>query len=487
MTATLVSTVAGRPGHARARGRVLSPWRILAVATAVVLALRSVHPIFDIDLYWHIPLGNQIIATHSVSHAGASFAYTFPHSHWVTTQWLSEVILATLYNLGGFGAISLMRVVLSVALMAFIGWQLLRGTRTIWSPIVFAITCYISSSYFQERPQLFSLFFVVWLAGIMRDELAGHRTKHWWWVLAITWLWANVHGLWVMVPSCYLVLAVGRLADRRSWRALARPVGIALASLVAASLTPVGPKLLLSPIGFAEATKQIQEWQPTNFHNGVSIALGVLVAAAVLAWVRGSRAVSHSEIIYVGAITAFALFSMRDVPPAGILLAPVVLRRLETTIPRPDRSGSRREHRLVTAATGLLLSFGFVATVAQVVRTPTLPASVPVNLAAQIAHSPGPHRVLDDYNASGAVIFWGGPHTQVAIDGRADRYGARYIADYSKLMLTTGDWEEQLANLNPNYALLDAQVPLVRELTQRGWMILGFEGKWVLLRAGSGT
>jgi hypothetical protein len=252
-------------------------------------------------------------------------------------------------------------------------------------------------------------------------------------------------------------------------------------------LTPVGPKLLLSPIGFAKATKQIQEWQPTNFHNGVSIALALLIATTVLAWVRGSAIVPNSEIIYVGGITAFALFSLRAVPPAAILLAPVVLRRLEMTIPRPDHSASTREHRIITALACLLLVGGLAATAVQFARTPALPAGVPTRLVTQISLEPGAHRVLDDYNASGAVIFWGGPHTQVAIDGRADRYGARYIADYSKLMLLTGNWQQQLADLDPNYALLDSRMPLVRELTQRGWMILGYEGEWVLLRAESAT
>lgn len=485
MATTLIAPTTVPAEESPSVAPVFSRWRLLAIGTATVLAIGAAHAIVDIDIYWHLRVGNDLIATHSIRDAGSSFAFTLPGHGWVTTQWLSEVVLATVYNLGGLAAISVLRILLSVALLAVLGRQLLRGRRTVWGPIVFAVTACTAAAYFQERPQLFSLFFLVWLAGVMRDELVADRRYRMWAIVAVTWLWANVHGMWVMVSACYLLLAVGWLVESCTLnRKVLRAGGLAVMSTAVAVLTPAGPSLLVSPISFARATPQITEWQPTSFHSPVVVAFGVLVLLVVTAWVRGGASpVSRTEMVFVAGMFGFAMVSMRDVPPAAILLAPIVLSRLESSFPRLDRIDSHREGRVVGAVSICFLLVGLLGVVMKELSVPVVPGSVPRALAERIALDPGPHRVLDDYNASGAVILWGGAQTQVAIDGRADRYGAHFIADYTAMMTTVGQWQEELDALAPDYALLDQKVPLVRELVREGWTTVAYENKWVLLHA----
>ena len=60
-----------------------------------------------------------------------------------------------------------------------------------------------------------------------------------------------------------------------------------------------------------------------------------------------------------------------------------------------------------------------------------------------------PHRVLDDYNTGGLMLAFGGPHVRVAVDGRADYYGGRYLKRYMDLMNATGDWRRLLTSSTP--------------------------------------
>lgn len=480
-TVTIHPTASSAPQ--RASQPRLSPWRLLALGSGLAVALIAVHPIIDIDLYWHLRLGNQIIATHSIDHAGSGFAYTMPGRSWVTTQWLSEVILATLYNLGGFEAVVAMRLAVSVALLCLLGARLLRGRSTVWSPIVFAVTILLVSGQFQARPELFSLFFVFWLAGVLRDEILDIRRHRLAAVMVVTWLWANVHGSWVLVPACYALLSFGWLVERRDteYRKCLRAGITVIGTIAVGGLTPVGPRLLLAFFKFAGSTGQITEWRPSTIHNVGVVVFGLIVAALVAAWARSGHRVEASELVYVAGITAFAMYAVRDVATAALLLAPVALHRLELSFPYPDRISSERERKLIGVAAAVMVALGLVAVVARSVSTPAVPATVPKALAQRIAATPGEHRVLDDYNASGAVILWGGPLAKVAIDGRADRYGNRFITEYSKLMLTMGDWQQQLASLDPDFALLRRGVPLVRELTRQQWRVVGTDTTWVLL------
>jgi hypothetical protein len=367
--------------------------------------------------------------------------------------------------------------------------QLLAGRHTAWASVIFAADLFVASSYFQERPQLVSLLLLVWLASVMRGELAGTARLRWWVVPLVTCVWANFHGLWLMVPVCYALLAIGVLIERLRGNRLASPrraVVIAVSSAAAACITPVGPKLLLSPIAFARATKRIDEWQPTNFHNNITIVLGLSVALIVAAWARSKQDVQVRELVYVGGLTAFALGTLRDVPPAMMLLAPIVLDRVAATFPFPDRINTRREARTLTIVGTALLALVSLATVVRFTQTPSVPSSEPRALAQRIAATPGQHFVLDDYNTSGAVILWGGPRTKVAVDGRADRYGAAFLDHYYDLMQTQNGWRTSLRDVHPDFALLDHTVPLVRELHRMGWTTVGHEDKWILL-AGPGV
>ena len=107
-------------------------------------------------------------------------------------------------------------------------------------------------------------------------------------------------------------------------------------------------------------------------------------------------------------------------------------------------------------------------------------------MATAILERDQPERVLNDYNAAGTVLFFGGRGAQVAIDGRTDYYGAEYIERYLKTIRLEGDFEGMLDELAPTIALLDAGAPMAWYLqAHAGWVLLDTEEDWVLLAPGA--
>ena len=70
---------------------------------------------------------------------------------------------------------------------------------------------------------------------------------------------------------------------------------------------------------------------------------------------------------------------------------------------------------------------------------------------------------------------------QVGIDGRADRYGAAYIDEYLAMERAQQGWDETIARLNPDLALLPRSDAVVELLMDRGWTETGNEADYVLL------
>ena len=254
---------------------------------------------------------------------------------------------------------------------------------------------------------------------------------------------------------------------------------------MAGSLSPAGPEGLWAVVRFSDATGVIQEWMPTTPMKDLGYLTVAMLVIIGISWARPGR-VPRSEALATLALLLFAWLAWRYVAPALLILAPLVATRLVESFPGV---GLRPEPRW-SAPVGITLAvlLPLIGLVMIVGREPLPVKSYPVGLAHQVADLPTGQRVLNDYNVAGLVLAFAGPDARVGIDGRADRYGAQYIKDYSDLTSLTGDWEPLLGQLDPTSALLEEDSPLVHYLTvDLGWRKIGTESGYVLLVAPPGS
>ncbi len=459
---------------------------LLALSSAVVLL--TLLPITDLDAYWHVLIGQQILGTRSLTDLGADWTVQAPSSPWHTTQWLAEAIMGGSVHAVGWAALLWLRLAMVVITIVTVLVVLLRRATAAASAVVLLGALNPGLHVFQERPLLASLPLCVWL-GALSHDLLERQSRRLWPVFALTLLWANVHGLWVLAPAVLaavaILLAIEQPGSIRQ-RIVAGRIAATAAVLALAGglLTPLGFGSVIAPIRFHGSTAAIAEWQTVVAWSPAAWGLWLLLALMVVAWVTGRRPARVGTVGFTMLVVAFGLSAYRNLMPAGLLLAPLVaahasslpwLRRRPTT---PERATA------LAVVAGVLVIAITLGAVVITATTDPLGRAQPLSIARALAKETQPVRVFNSYNASGVLLAFGGPSIQLAIDGRADRYGNARIQQHIRTENLQGNWQADFASADANYAVIGNDSPLAYELTtHRGWKRLRTDGEYVLLKA----
>lgn len=445
-------------------------WRLLAAAAVPVVLVPAAGPVKDFDAYWHVRLGEHILTTRSIP---GHELWNFPAvgRRWVPHSWLSEVLLALAHRVGGWHGLVVLRLVVGAVLLGLVARAVMRDTDAVVGPVVSAVATLALAAFILERPQLFALTLAA-AAFPLLDRARLGRPPHPLVVLALGWLWASIHGSWPLLPGALLLAALCQVVDRK-------PVSLryvlgALAAVVGAATTPVGPLLLTRPFVVGREAGPLSEWQATRLWAPDGAAFTLLVAALVVAWAL-SRQVPTSELVWCLAIVAAALSAGRNLSFATVLLAPIVARRVSSVVP----PGRRSEVPAWTVPA--MLVTGLVVVGLLKAANPALATDAPFALVDTLKERPGRARVLNDYNIGGFLTGFGGDKISVAIDGRIDAYPEGFLRRYLNASDVRGGWEWLVDDLDPTHAILDRRRPLAYVLELQGWRRLGQTELYVLL------
>ncbi|GMV38549.1 MAG: hypothetical protein AMXMBFR64_02650 [Myxococcales bacterium] len=326
---------------------------------AVLVMLYAFRPLYAVDLFWHLRLGQIIAETWSIPSTDL-FSAVHPDSPWVQFQWLWELcahLITATFGLTGLRAVQ--AVVLSGTFVAF--WAVLRFSRhgagtAAGAGLASAALLVLFEDRMQVRPDPANL---VLLVPALPFLLGGYRTARpavYVAMAGLAFLWANVHS----GGSVLLLAAVGALATGAT---LHRALGLGRAA--AGEREPVGrlwalvgamAALLVASPAFLEGMVHFQrifgpalaignpEWDPSwkmlehGLHPNflVVATLPYACAAAYVAfiwarWRRGRAAVDLSEALMLGGFLFLAHHWVRSAYLAAVPLA-VMLRHV-----RPGR------------------------------------------------------------------------------------------------------------------------------------------------------
>jgi hypothetical protein len=455
-------------------------WRLLAIVAAAGGALLATRPLADPDIWWHVRLGD-LIRQSGVPHREL-WSYPILGRAWHPTAWLTDVLLSGLHEVGGWRAIVLFKVLVSAGILVMLYRQIIPRARAEIAAPVFVIVMATIGVFFSERPQLLSFVLLLIVCPWAVRLATTGQWRAWPWV-AITYLWCNVHGWWVLGPALLGLGAVSWAAQSRfsrsSLRTLLLACGTAALAVLPTMATPVGPGLIRQPLAVHAIASELTEWQPTSLIGNAPVGYSLLLICLVVSWAVVPPRQVGLLVLSLGAI-AFSFIAVRDVAPVTLLLAPIVAQAAGAAF---GPLLERRPQTMVPVWVGVAAATVTAALVMTAAfARPAVEPTIPWRIVHQLDALRAPKHVVADFLLSG-VITGEARSVSVAMDTRVDNYSASYAHRYLAMLQMGNHWQRTFAQADPDYVVLVTESGLLQYLqNDRHWVVMTRDNGFVLLR-----
>jgi hypothetical protein len=315
-----------------------------------------------------------------------------------------------------------------------------------------------------ERPQLLSWCLLA--ASVPALHRAVDRRTAPWWFIAVIWLWANLHGLWVGALMLYAALVLGLVIEvgPRAWRTYRSFVAVGAASAAVTMLTPVGPRHLLTPLHVREYAPYVGEWGPPSILNHFFAPAFVLLAILAVGWARNPVPVRPPVLCLMIAACYLGFSYTRTIPVAVIVLAPMAGSAWSPSVECDDNPPRNEVRMLVASAIAL-------ATVAALLlpQLPGVQRGAPWAASRALDDLPGRASVLNEYDLGGWLL-WTARDTAPGIDGRTEIYSTDYVGGYLAALQLQDGWQRFVESHRFDAAWLRTSTPLAGGLKSEGWI-----------------
>ena len=407
----LVRSVSDGPSETRFAGLGQAAIAIFLFA----LAVFSPQVLGDGDTWSHVATGEWIIAHRTVPSVDP-FSHSMLGAPWTAHEWLSEVLLAIAFRLGGWSGVVLLTGAASAAAALIVGSSSAHELRG--APLIATVAIGLSlvTANLLARPHVLALpLAAAWCAGLIAARARGRAPPLG--LAALMIAWANMHGGFIfglLLIGPFALEAVSeapvgaRLLAARAWATFA------LAALAAALINPYGIAALLLPflLMAVENLSRISEWRPQDFSHIGTMELAVLTLLALTLTRPFAMAPIRAALLI--ALVAMALQHSRHQVLLGII-APMLLARPIAAAIGAGRFGEDGRRIALPATVAAALAIGAVRLMTPIEQTDG--ASAPISALSAVPQELRRKPVLNDYAFGGYLVF---EHVCAAfIDARA--------------------------------------------------------------------
>jgi tetratricopeptide (TPR) repeat protein len=375
------------------------------VAIVMTLAfLLASTPARNSNLWLHLASGRALLRG-QFPPASDPFASTTSGIYWVNPTWLGDLAMYGLHELGGGRALVVAKAVIVALLAALFCCFRRGGTQMGWIALASSTAILAVGPWLLLQPSLLSLLGVVLtLYMLERPSLLGgqdaqaQRARRMRWLLVPLFaLWANLDAWFLLGPVLVGLYALGEAVrrvfspsdsaitqsdDRLEFFRLAL---LAAAGLAACLLTPYHYHVFAwpTPLGLSQAE---QDWMRDPLGRDLVVspfaarfpsapafaspggwAYCLLLAAGLISFGLGGRALHPGRLLVWLALAALSLYQARAIPFFAVVAGPVLAMNLQkwaSGVRESGIDGTSSSYldrlRIATRGVGLLAGLGLL-------------------------------------------------------------------------------------------------------------------------------
>ena len=465
---------------------------------AIVIA--DARQLTDPDLWGHVLWGRELLA-HGSLPRGNPYSYSAPGYLWLRHEWLSEVLMGSIFNNFGPLGLKLLKFACTACTLCFVVLAMSEtAAPVIAQALILLIVALVLLPVMQFRPQLFDfLSLSAIIALLSRHNWRGSASL--WLAIPIVAVWSNLHaGFFIGIVVMGVYGAAVLLADVIAGAGPRRGLGIiaitaaAAASTLCTFLIPPARDTwytLIRSIMNPMTHYAIKDWQPLitavttapsgSIEQKYFVVVLCFFAAAVVSVVLTPKG-GDAPLIAIGSLLlAMAVAAERNIPIAAITIAPVFANHLGLLVGRRDLSTAPATNAREVPRAGRWVMEILIALVAITfarhdgVLTPGIDANGnPVRAMEFMKTHSLEGNVLAQYGWGQYVIWHGAPGMKIFIDSRYDlAYPPAVVWDWLKLANNLDGGAHTLAAYPHDFVLLSKDSPGIKVIdSQRDWRLI---------------
>ncbi len=454
----------------------------------------------DPGVGWHLKSGQLMRAEERFIYSDP-FLFTSQGKSWAHNQWLADIVLSAVYDLGGWGMLAVL--LSGISLVSFV-FLLPLSVRNPSGPIVGLLTalfCLLNGSVqWFIRPVMFSflLFAVVlvWIRHVLATDEKQLRLAQALCIGMLFLVWANTHPAFVLGLLALGCAGFSALVDsrHRSYRRFRLLFLAGFLGLLLTFVNPYGVALYHDMFGLVGSRFFMRlniEWIRPDFTQMTfvsSIAFTYLIILTLVLLVGGRCLTVFEGLLLI--LFSYAAFSQRRyIPFYGLAAAPAFSTLLACAGAKIKASGrlpvlshaaksiAAREQRASrcffsgTVLVILLLYTGATGRIPLRSKDAFSPdALYPARAASILASTADVDRgpIFHTPNWGGYLIWRLWPTWRPFIDDRNQLNGEQLYREFYTLDRLQPGWEEVLKRYQFNWALLETRSPLADALRNPG-------------------
>jgi hypothetical protein len=175
--------------------------------------------VWDIDFWWHIAAGRNILENGAIPSTDPFGVYDADNVYGQTilkSQWLGQVMLYSVFRWFDLDGIIYLRAGVLTLCLAIVYWRCrLAGTASLYGLAISALAGMAILQHTGERPQLFSFLYASLIFLLLDGFIRSGKRWLLYFIPLLMLLWSNTHGGAVLGEVALGLFGAGYIMEKR--------------------------------------------------------------------------------------------------------------------------------------------------------------------------------------------------------------------------------------------------------------------------------